>query len=182
MAKLGRSGFGAGDIAWPGDPASGQASPAATVTACAPSGGTPEPLVGDGADGVGDRAEDRVDDADGGAGGADPADGDPPAGFTGAELTGLAGPAVAAELLGCVLAAVACEPDGTIRDVLRWLEQPAPVVATTTATTAITDRDVVRTRYPLCPPPGRLHLAARTPDIHSERAFIVNRRLRPRES
>ena len=171
MAKLGGSGFGAGEVAWPGDPAAGQASPATTVTACAPSGGTPEPLV-----------VDRVDDADGDAGGADPADGDPPAGSTGAELTGLAGLAGPAELLGCVFAAVACEPDGTIRDVLRWLEQPAPVVATTTATTAITDRDVVRTRYPLCPPPGRLHLAARTPDIHSERAFIVNRRLRPRES
>src|SRR5450755_2605934 len=166
MAKLGGSGFGAGDVAWPADPAAGQASPATTVTACAPGGGTPEALVGGGADGV----DDRVDDADG----------DPPAGFTGAELTGLAGPAEAAELLSCVLAAVACEPDGTIRDVLRWLEQPAAVAASKTAKNAIADRDDVRMRYPLSPPPGRLHLVARTPDIHSERAFIVNRRLRPR--
>ena len=144
MAKLGGSGFGAGDVAWPADPAAGQASPATTVTACAPGGGTPEALVGGGADGV----DDRVDDADGDAGGADSADGDPLAGFTGAELTGLAGPAEAAELLSCVLAAVACEPDGTIRDVLRWLEQPAAVAASKTAKNAIADRDDVRMRYP----------------------------------
>ncbi len=177
MAKLAGSGFWAGDVAWPAEPASGQASPATTVTACAPSGGTPEPLIGGGADGLGDR----VDDAEGDAGAADPVDGDPLARCTGAEFTGLAGPAEAAELLGCVLASVACEPDGTIRDVLGWLEQPAAVAAST-ATTAITARDLVRTRSPLRPPPGRLHLLARTPDIHSERAFIVNRRLRPRES
>ena len=139
-------------------------------------------MVGGGANGLDDRVDDWVDDTDGDAGGAEPAVGDPLAGFTGAELTGLAGPAEAAELLSCVLAAVACEPDGTIRDVLRWLEQPAAVAASKTAPTAIADRDVVRTCYPLRPPPGRLHLVARTPDIHSERAFIVNRRLRPRES
>ena len=148
MAKLGGSGFGAGDVAWPADPAAGQASPATTVTACAPGGGTPEALVGGGADGVDDRVDDADGEADGDAGGADPADGDPPAGFTGAELTGLAGPAEAAELLSCVLAAVACEPDGTIRDVLRWLEQPAAVAASKTAKNAIADRDDVRMRYP----------------------------------
>ena len=146
--KLGGSGFGDGDVAWPGDPASGQASPATTVTACAPSGGTPEASVGGGVD--------RVDDADGETGAADAAEGEPLVGFTDAELTGLAGPAEVGELLGCVLAGVAGEADGTIRDWLRWLEQPAAVAVSKTATTAITVCDVVRTTlYPLSSTPRR---------------------------
>ena len=114
---------------------------------------------------------------------ADATEGEPLVGFVDAELTGLAGPAEIGELLGCVLAGVAGEADGTIRDWLRWVEQPAAVAVSKTATTAITVRDVVRTTLcPLTPPPGGLHLVVHIPDIHCERAFIVNRRLRPRES
>jgi hypothetical protein len=88
ITTLAGTGFGDGDAACPGDAGSGQASPATTVTACVPSGGTDGPLVGDGADG----------DTDGdGTGGADVTDGDPLPGFGG---TSDAGPTVAAELTG----------------------------------------------------------------------------------
>ena len=127
-------------------------------------------------------------------GGADVTDGDPltrSVGTGDAELGGAAGALLTCEvpscelrgceLLSCVLAGEDADPDGAAPVELPWLEQPATVAANTTVRAAITVCDVVRTVYPqpltrsLNPPPGfTLWL--------SQPTFIVNRRVRPRES
>jgi hypothetical protein len=101
IATLDRSGFGDGDAGCPGDPGSGQANPATTVTAWVPRGGALVPVVGDGvgADGSGDVT-----------GGADVTDGEPlitSVGITDAELAGAAG-----ALVSCVLTGADGGPDG----------------------------------------------------------------------
>jgi hypothetical protein len=137
IARLGGSGFGAGDVACPGDPESGHASPATTVIACGPIGGTAG--VGVGA-GVG--VEDDV------ADGTGVTAGEALSGFAGATDAGpvepgkLAGPGEAAALLsGALLSGALAGPDadtgGRPDPVwLRWPEHPAVVTANTRVTTA----------------------------------------------
>jgi hypothetical protein len=101
IATLDRSGFGDGDAGCPGDPGSGHGSPATTVTAWAPRGGTLVPVVGDG---VGADVDGDV------TGGADVTDGEPlirSVGVADAELAGADG-----ALLSCVLAGADGGPDG----------------------------------------------------------------------
>jgi hypothetical protein len=170
IARLGESGFGDGDAACPG---SGQACPAATVTAFVPSGGTPVPAVGTGA-GEGADTDEVV------AEGTDVTDGEPLPGFGGisdggptaaAELTGAAG--VGKLVSGALAGADDDTTDCCAPAWLRWLEQPAAVAASPTMIVVITVTDVVRiTLYP----PAGFTLSTSHP------TFIVNRRHGPRES
>jgi len=107
-------------------------------------------------------------------GGSDVTDGEPlntSLGIADTELAGADGADGA--LLSCVVAGGDGSPEATAPTGLWWLEQPEAVATNTTVSEATTTRDVVRiTVYP--PPSFTLSLSHPT--------FIVNRRLRPRES
>ena len=112
-------------------------------------------------------------DPDGATDGADVTDGDPLTGLAGFTEAEVAGPVEVGALVSCVLAGTEGGLDCTAPAWLRRLEQPAVVVASTTARAAITAFDIVR--ITLYPPAGF------TSSV-SHPTFIVNRRLRPRES
>jgi hypothetical protein len=79
IVMLDASGFGDGDVACPGDVGSGQARPAATVTAWLPRGGTLVPALREGFGvGLGVGAGVGVDVGAVVTGGADVTDGEPP--------------------------------------------------------------------------------------------------------
>lgn len=110
--------------------------------------------------------------------GEDVTDGDPPSGLAGIADIELAGPAdVGGALASGVLAGPDGDPDGDPDGPapawLRWLEQPTAVAASTTVRAPITVCDVVRI---MLYPPACFTSSAQRP------TFIVNRRLRPRES
>jgi hypothetical protein len=104
-------------------------------------------------------------------GGADVTEGDPPTtsvGDAGAELAGADG-----AMLSCVLAGADGWLDATAATWLWWLEQPATVAANKAVSAAPTACNAVRfTVYP----PATFTLSLSHP------TFIVNRRLRLRES